>query len=93
MMNPLLWKREHQLALACAIALGSGIGFLSGLRFADTYSSFRWGALYCWRVNAIYGGDECLHLLSDYWLRILMWSMLGALFGAGIIYIRQLLRA
>jgi hypothetical protein len=31
MNNPLTWKREHQIALACAIAIGLFFGFIAGL--------------------------------------------------------------
>jgi hypothetical protein len=85
-MNPLEWKREHQIALACAVALGCLVGMIAGLLVTPDYVSFRWGKLWC---NY---GYTCVYLLQGYWLFILLWISLGAVVGAALVYVRQLLR-
>jgi H+/Cl- antiporter ClcA len=86
-MNPLEWKREHQIALLCAIALGCFSGFIVGLLVLDSHTRFRWGALWCeWQYS-------CVYFLNGYWLRVLSCSILGGVSGATLVYIRQLLRA
>lgn len=87
-MNPLDWKREHQIALVGAFAIGAILGLLFALQMLDTYTGFRWGALWCARR-----GYDCFYLLNGYWLRATLSACLGGLIGAGIVYIRQLLRA
>jgi hypothetical protein len=32
-------------------------------------------------------------LLNGYWLKIILWTALGGLIGAALVYIRQLLRS
>jgi hypothetical protein len=85
-MNPLLWKREHQIALVCAIALGGLIGMILGFFVTPHYVSFRWGKLWCDY------GYNCIYLLQGYWLLILFWTSIGGLVGGGLVYVRQLLR-
>lgn len=85
-LNPMTWKREHQIALMLAIAIGCIGGVLVGLYSTETYSSFRWGALWC------EGRYSCFYLLNGYWLKITLWASLGAAIGAALVWIRQLLR-
>ena len=87
-MNPLEWKREHQIALLIAIGLGCVAGLLLGILEIDTYTRFRWGALWC--DNR---GHSCIHLLNGYWVRVVLCAILGGLMGAALVYVRQLLRA
>lgn len=86
-MNPLEWKREHQIAFVCAIGLGCLVGILVGFAETETYTSFRWGTLWCERQYS------CVYLLNGYWLKIILWTALGGLIGAALVYIRQLLRS
>jgi hypothetical protein len=41
-MNPLAWKRDHQIALACAVIVGGVIGLIVGLYATPSYVPFRW---------------------------------------------------
>ena len=85
-MNPLAWKREHQIALVCAIALGCLIGMIFGVFVTPRYVSFRWGKLWCdYSYN-------CTYFLQGYWLLIVLWTFIGGLVGCGLVYVRQLLR-
>jgi hypothetical protein len=86
-MNPLNWKREHQIALVVAIGLGAVVGCIFGAMVTPNYISFRWGALWCERTY------YCIYLLQGYWLLILFWTALGGSIGGGLVYVRQLLRA
>ena len=85
-MNPLEWKREHQIALAGALAVGCLIGMIFGFFVTPTYVSFRWGAIWCERTY------YCIYLLQGYWLLICFWTSLGGIVGASIIYMVQLMR-
>lgn len=88
MMNPLDWKRDHQIALVCALGLGAIVGMAVGLAWSNPYTNFQWGALWCES-----GRNFCTYLLNGYWLRIIFWTALGATVGAALVYIRQLLRS
>jgi len=44
-MNPVRWKREHQIAFLVAIALGGTIGIVVGLQRAGPSASVLWGAV------------------------------------------------
>src|SRR6266568_9259533 len=57
-LDPRQWKREHQVALTCAIALGAVIGLACGVQLTDSYTGFRWGALYC-----AHGAWDCTWVL------------------------------
>jgi hypothetical protein len=91
-MNPLTWKREHQLAFLLAIALGALLGLLVGINEVSGPHSFRWGALWCERT-ARGANANCTYLLTGYGLLVFTWVITGALVAATMIYIRQLLRA
>jgi hypothetical protein len=86
-LDPRQWKREHQIALTCAIALGAVVGIICGVQLTDTYTGFRWGALYC-----AHRDWDCAYLLTGYRLQLIEWMALGGLVGAALVYIRQLLR-
>jgi hypothetical protein len=85
-MNPLKWKREHQVALFCAVVLGCLAGLILGLREIKPYGHGRWIELYC-------SFGSCTYLLDGYWLLVILWAGLGGIIGATVVYIRQLLRA
>jgi hypothetical protein len=87
-LNPIEWKREHQVALAGAAAIGCLGGLIFGLAWSDTFSWFQWGELWCDRRH-----NNCFYLLNGYWLRIIFWTALGGSVGAALVYIRQLLRS
>lgn len=78
------WRREHQVALLSAIALGAIIALILAIAMSDTFTRFRIGKVYC--------NYDCWYLLSGYWLRIIGWSAFGGLVGGTLVYIRQLLR-
>ncbi len=86
-MNPLLWKREHQIALICAVAVGTLVGLTVGVSATPDYVSFRWGRLWC---DFSY---SCVYLLQGYWLLIGFWAALGAVVGGTPVYVWQLLRS
>jgi len=85
-MNPLHWKREHQIALLCAAVLGVVLGFMVGLQSVPRY-------LY-WSMW--WGGDEYTDHVSFiiYWgcLRLLGWTLFGSVLGASPVYIYRLLK-
>lgn len=83
-MNPLRWKREHQLAL-----IGSGVlgGILGVLLFTAVLARSYYSDLWC---GYGYYGYACW--LSGFWLRVALWMIFGAFVGAAAVYIRQLLR-
>ena len=85
-MNPFEWKREHQIALICAVGVGCVVGVILGAFVTPSYVSFRWGRLWCDY------GYSCVYFLQGYWLLILFWTMLGGVVGGAVVYIRQLLR-
>jgi hypothetical protein len=80
-MNPLEWKREHQITLICAVALGGLIGAILGLFYLSPNRHFE----IC-DVGHSYG--FCLVLYLP-----IRWIVWGALIGGAVGYIRQLLRA
>jgi hypothetical protein len=85
-MNPLLWKREHQLALVSSALLG---GIIGGLLFVLVFASpYMYDRMWCG-----FGSHGWACWINGYVLRVVMWAALGALVGPAIIYIRQLLRA
>jgi uncharacterized membrane protein YfcA len=89
-INPLLWKPEHQLALALAAALGSLIGLWLGTWRVDQHAirtAWEFG-----RCAGYYFQDHCSHFHPTYWLALLLWMIAGAAVGAAIVYIQRLLR-
>jgi hypothetical protein len=75
-MNPLNWKREHQVALGIAAVLGILTGYLiyTIAQGADGAMSFGW-----WLEYSI-------------WAAALLWAIVGALIVSGSAYVRQLFR-
>jgi hypothetical protein len=71
-MNPLTWRREHQMALLLGTVLGIAAGFLVGFIHNEVHLA----TLQQW----VAGGHG------------IRWAALGALFGAGVIYVQRLLR-
>jgi H+/Cl- antiporter ClcA len=81
-MNPLEWKREHQIALL----ISAGIGFVFGFIFGLQEVSLRGYELY-------WSGDHVNdHSINFYWAIVVVIGLLGALIGAAIIYAAQLMR-
>ena len=79
-MNPLNWKREHQVALGIAAVIGAVLGILIGYlvyaiaRNADGAMSFgRW-------------------VEYSIWAAALSWAIVGALIVGGSVYVQRLLR-
>ena len=86
-MNPLNWRRTHQVALLFGAAIGMTIGLLVGY----VYGSY-WSLL---AVLATAGGSGPPRAVEA-WLGTgsgFRWGATGALVGGAIIYTRQLLHA
>ncbi len=78
-MNPLEWKREHQIALAAALLVGFVLGLAFGYARDPHFSGFwEW---FITALNPNYPGTTGAG-----------WSIFGALIGAAIIYVVQLMR-
>jgi len=76
-MNPVRWKREHQIALGIAGIIGATLGVL--VAYTTRLSPNSMGFFY-W-------------LDTRGWPDVIWWALLGALIGGGIVYARQLLRS
>ena len=83
-MNPLKWKREHRLALCVAATIGALVGVL--VAYCVLLPHFLGGC------SLPRGGVNFGCLLFFYWGRVWFWPVAGAVIGAGIVYVRQLLR-
>jgi hypothetical protein len=84
-MNPLRWKRDHQIALALSMCVGAAIGlWLSWHQIWECGSMYRNG--YGQLVDL---GGFAMGCFSQWFLKPLLWAVIG---GAGV-FIRQLLRA
>jgi fructose-specific phosphotransferase system IIC component len=78
-MNPLHWKREHQLAWAIVSAVGAGLGLILGFIHSPFFSmSQTWQALTMW-----------LSSLDSYW----PWPLFGFLITGVTFYAVQLFRS
>jgi hypothetical protein len=90
-MNPLEWKREHQVALVICAGIGFIFGFMVGLHEINPYNyDLGWSVgLYqtYWGWN---GGME--HSINLYWLVIGAVGIFGAFIAALITYAFQLMR-
>jgi hypothetical protein len=49
-MNPLRWKREHQIAFLGAAVVGAGIGIFAGTRQVEPSVNHYWLSLALWGV-------------------------------------------
>jgi hypothetical protein len=83
-MNPLDWKREHQVALAVAAA----IGVVGGLMVA--YFMPRLGMSSSSPIS--YDGTISFLFFRPY-ITVLGWAFLGAILGSAVVYVCQLLKA
>lgn len=69
-MNPLNWKREHQIALLAGTLLGAAVNILIFiLVISDSYYPPLWCGFgrygwTCW--------------LNGFWIRVLLWAAIGA---------------
>ena len=79
-MNPLNWKREHQVALSIAVVIGAVLGILIGYlvyaiaQGADGAMSFgRW-------------------VEYSIWAAALSWAIVGALIVGGSVYVQRLFK-
>ena len=86
-MNPVNWRREHQVALLLGGAIGIATGLVVGYMF-DTY----------WSLFAVLAtaGTSGPPRTVETWLgsgSSFRWGAFGGLLGGAIIYTRQLLHA
>ncbi len=87
-MNPLFWKREHQVALLCAIAIGAFIGtIVMAYQVQACVRPFQGSR------QLYFLGIGWSSFLGACWFTIVFWPVAGAIVGAGMVYIRQLLRS
>jgi len=78
-MNPLEWKREHQVALGIAAVIGLSLGEIVGFSLNGNGERFgTWVERSFWYHYATFGG--------------FMWGICGAIIGAAIVYSVQLMR-
>jgi hypothetical protein len=77
-MNPLGWKREHQIALAGATLLGFAIGI------AYAYA----------KGNSLHFSDWLYYAFNPRYLNFgeFGWGIFGAIIGAAVIYMAQLMK-
>jgi hypothetical protein len=82
------WKREHQIALACAIAIGLFFGFIAGLYVIEPYGYSTW------RFGCSQYGTNCTYYIHPgYWLAVSFWGLVDGVIAAALVYISQLLRS
>jgi hypothetical protein len=89
-MNPLLWKREHQLALLIASATGAAIGLVHGVRSASPifgFGSHDCGSLMGWLLHDICGSTQ-----HD-WFPLIGWPIFGSVLGAAVVYVWHLMQS
>lgn len=91
-MNPLHWKREHRIALAIVIFIGSVIGVTIGL-FAVEPSGHIWVWSSANSNDPLRSWDRSHHHINTYWLWIALWGVFGGIAGAATIYVPKLLRS
>jgi hypothetical protein len=79
-MNPLKWKREHQVALGIAAIIGAVLGLLIGYLVyviaqgaASAMSFGRW-------------------IEYSLWAAAILWAIVGAIIFGGSVYMQRLLR-
>jgi nucleoside permease NupC len=88
-MNPFDWKHEHRLALAVAAALGAFIGIIVMFQKIHECAGGYMGSR---RLYPIFGIDWSA-FLGACWFSIIIWPIVGAIIGAALVYIWQLLRS
>ena len=72
-MNPLNWRRPHQMALLLGAVLGIALGFITGYMHENVHYANPTFSLY------LTGGSA------------FRWGLFGAIVGATVIYIQQLM--
>jgi hypothetical protein len=89
-MNPVTWRREHQLALILGGVIGIAIGLLIGYIYDTLWSMF------VVAMTATAGNAPNPPRVLTAWLgsgSSFRWGAFGALVGGLMIYTRQLLHA
>jgi hypothetical protein len=81
-MNPLGWKREHQIALLGAALIGLIVGLVFALHDVNPHEH-----------TTVYAGSSGLVRVNTYWRFVVGWSLLGGGIAGGIFYIFQLSRS
>lgn len=89
-MNPLRWKREHRLAMLCALALGGFFGVIFGVRHIDPVGWNEWPFL-C--GSGFYAQSCSFYVSPGYWSLVALWAAIGATISGLIVYIQQLMRS
>jgi hypothetical protein len=85
-MNPLAWKREHQVALLICAGIGLMFGLMFGMHEVDKYGPLYF--LYGWSDSSGSG----YHSIDFYWAAVGLVGIFGALISGAIIYAIQLMR-
>ena len=78
-LDPRRWRTEHQVALMAAMALGGLGGLVFSASHIDLYKAWLWSV----RDASILTGDV---------IRVLLWTLFGALIAGGGVYVIQMLR-
>ena len=79
-MNPLKWKREHQVELSIAVVVGAVLGVLIGyLIYANAQSAGGAMSFGRWLVYSI-------------WAAALWWAIVGVCIVGGGVYVRRLFK-
>lgn len=87
-MNPLGWKREHQVALLVASAIGAFVVTAFMFRTISSCAGRFTGSTEYYPVFGILWGP----FLAECGILIIGWPTVGTIIGAAIVYVCQLLR-
>lgn len=87
-MNPLSWKREHQVALLVAAVVGAFAVTTFMFRTISHCAARFTGSTEYYPVFGIHWGP----FLAECGILIIGWPIVGAIFGAAIVYVHRLLR-
>jgi hypothetical protein len=90
-LDPREWKKEHQVALAGAIALSCLVGLVIGLTIKERFRGLPdWSE----RLRDLFCGFTfmCYAYRQDDYFGILFWAVSGGLIVGSVVYITQLLR-
>lgn len=79
-MNPLLWKREHKLALGLAVMIGCIAGIVTGYLVHAAPGGGR--TFYYW-LFGFFGQGPIEN-------GVFLWAIAGGLIGGVIVYIKRL---